>query len=186
MRAGMTFRALLAIAVVAAAIACAHPPPGKPYSYVDQGVASMRAWLDHIPRCAPSQQKVDTTRLDKLGSDLDGGDAIVAVRGKLTLATLHPCSKVGCSGGCCNDCYPAWVVIPDGGDRRRELGIRKPGAVGSLSAVIRTCELGEIRQRLPPTEVIVSGFLDRDEMREIIEQASLCVVPPAAAGAAAP
>ena len=124
-------RRLFAIsaAVVATAAACAHPPPAKPYPYVDQGVAAMRAWLDRIPRCAPSQQKMDTTRLDKLASDLDGGDAIVAVRGTLTLATRRGCTKVGCAGSCCNDCFPAWVVIPDGGDQRREASAFKNRAL---------------------------------------------------------
>jgi hypothetical protein len=164
-----------ALAVAAAAWGCAHAQPDP---YVEQGVASMRTWLDGIPRCAPSQLKVQTASLGAAGAD-PADAAIIAVRGRLTLATNRICTAAGCGEGCCNRCWPAWVVIPDGGDHAgRELGIERPNDPHELSAVVMQCKLDEIRRRLPPTQVLVTGFIERGQMRDHLADASLCVIPP--------
>jgi len=178
---------LFAISAVVVAGACAHAPHDKPDPYVDRSVVSMGAWLEAIPRCAPSQ--LDAKVFDKMISGPDEGAAIVSVRGQLTLAAAPMCTGAKCDGGCCSTCFPAWVVVPAAGEQQhRELGIQRSGEGHALTSVVRECKLAELRQRLPATEVLASGFLEGDAHGKTIVQASLCVVPaqPVSASAAPP
>ena len=174
----MVCRVLIAIlSFAAAAGACAHRAP-QPDPYVEKGVAGMRAWLDRIPRCSPLQQKQRMASLG--GASGDSADAvIIAVRGQLTLATIRSCTAMMCPDSCCNTCFPNWVVIPNEGDRAgKELNIQRTGELHALGAGVMDCHLDEMRRRLPRTEVLVSGFVERDQFRDIIVEASLCVIPP--------
>jgi len=176
--------ALLALA--AAVGGCAHGT-AKPDPYTDKGVAAMSAWLDRIPRCSPSQQLKTASFGAAPGDDDPSLAAIISVRGQLTLSTQRACTAVECDDNCCNTCWPAWVVIPVGGDRAgRELGIQKPHDQHVLGAAVMECKLDEMRRRLPRTEVLVSGFVEHDELRDDIVDASLCVIPPPPGPPAAP
>ncbi len=167
------------LCLAAAAGGCAHHSP-KPDPYVDNGVTAMSGWLDRIPRCSPSQQQLKTASFGAApGEDDPSQAAIISVRGQLTLSTQRTCTLARCDDNCCNACSPAWVVIPDGGDHAgRELGIQKPKDTHALAAVVRACALDEMRRRLPRTEVLVSGFVEHDKMRDNLVDASLCVIPP--------
>lgn len=161
----------LATLIVAAmtAGACAHSaPPAQADPYVAGAVASFRAWIDGLPRCAPSQQRPDVPAFRR-----DDGTDAVEVRGRLTLTAAPACTKMRCAGdGCCNTCHPTWVVVPDASDAPRELPIQKSGADSPLSAVVKECAVDAIRQQLPATRVLVSGFLERD----VVIRASTCVI----------
>jgi hypothetical protein len=160
-----------AIAIAAAAAAawgCGHTPP-KPDPYVASGVASIRSWLDGLPRCPPSKGSVEMASFRQ-----DEATAAVALRGQLTLAASPACTTIACVAdtACCNNCFPSWVVVPETADAPRELAIQKSGTDRPLSAVVRDCKLGAVRAQLPSTRVVVSGFLEGG----VIIRASMCVL----------
>jgi hypothetical protein len=170
-------RDLLVTIIVVANMAggCAHDAAKQPDRYVADAAAAFRAWIDRLPRCPPAKQAIELASLGKDANPMGG-----SVRGLLTFSTNPPCSKVGCRDGCCNTCYPPWVVVADARAEaagRRELAIQKSGADRPLSAVVQQCEMDAVRQQLPRTQVIVSGFVEGD----VMIRATMCVIeaPPA-------
>jgi hypothetical protein len=167
-------RQLVGIVITVAAVGgCAHGAPKKAEAEVTNATATFGAWLGQLPRCPVSklQPEAPSFRRD------EALDAVEA-RGLLTLAAAPACTQMECGDSeCCNTCFPNWVVMPDGGEGPRELAIQKSGAQHPLSAVMKDCTVGRLRQTLPPTRVVVSGFLEGG----VIIRASMCVVDPAAA-----
>jgi hypothetical protein len=164
--------ALVVIAIAtatAAASACAHDAAKHPDPYVDNGVASIRTWIAGLPRCPPSQASLELASFRE-----NEATAAVSVRGQLRLAANPTCTTVSCPGdrACCNSCFLGWIVAPDATDGPRELAIQKSGTDRPLSAVMRDCKVGAVREQLPATRVVVSGFLEGG----VIIRASMCVV----------
>jgi hypothetical protein len=166
-------RQLVAVVVAVAAVGgCAH---GRPKSEADvtNETATFGAWLGQLPRCPPSKLEPEAPSFRR-----DEAMNAVEAHGLLTLAAAPECTLMECGAGeCCNTCFPNWVVIPDGREEPRELAIQKSGAQQPLSAKMKDCKVGRLRQTLPPTRVVVSGFLEGG----VIIRASMCVVDPAAA-----
>jgi hypothetical protein len=164
------------IAVIAAwgtAGGCAHRPPKKSGSDVTNETATFGSWLGQLPRCPPSTVQADAPSFRR-----DEGTDAVEVRGLLTLAASPECTLMECGGSeCCNTCFPNWVVVPDASAAPRELAIQRSGAQHPLAGKMKDCQVGRLRQTLPPTRVAVSGFLEGD----VIIRASMCVIDPAAA-----
>ncbi|HEY7375181.1 MAG TPA: hypothetical protein VIF57_23670 [Polyangia bacterium] len=166
---------LTTLAVAAAAVGCAHGGAKHHDAYVESGVASIQTWIAGLPRC-PVKASLEMASFRE-----DEATAAVAVRGQLTLAAAPTCTRISCVGdtACCNNCFPSWIVVPEAADAPRELAIQKSGTDRPLSAVVRDCKLGAVREQLPSTRVVVSGFLEGG----VIIRASMCVLeaPPTAA-----
>jgi hypothetical protein len=166
----MSRRVVAVILATFAVGACAHGAANKSESDVTNETAKFGAWLGQLPRCPPS--KVEAAASSFRGEE--GTDA-VEVRGLLTLAARPECTLMECGdSACCNTCFPGWVVVPDAGQGPRELAIQKSGAQHPLAAVMKDCKVDRLRQTLPPTRVVVSGFLEAG----VIIRASMCVVDP--------
>jgi hypothetical protein len=167
-------RQLVSIVIAVAAVGgCAHGGEKKSEADVTNATATFGAWLGQLPRCPPPklQPEAPSFRRD------EGTDAVEA-RGLLTLAAAPECTARECGDSeCCNTCFPNWVVMLDGREGPRELAIQKSGTQHPLSAVMKDCKVGGLRQTLPPTRVVVNGFLEGG----VIIRASMCVVDPAAA-----
>jgi hypothetical protein len=162
------------VLITAVAGACAHNAPTKPDPYVDDGVASIRAWMNRLPRCPPSAEKMDAA------IERDVGATAAAVRGLLTLTTTPQCTVLACPGesACCNTCAPRWVVVPEMTDgTSREIAIQKTGEPQPMSAFAKDCKLRPIREQIPKPEVVVSGWLEEEAAgHQKIIRASICVV----------
>ena len=151
---------------------CAHKAsPGAADPYVTSGVAAVEAWFDQLPGCPslaalkPASYSPDAT--------------FVEVHGPLTLTSTPECIVTRCDGDCCNSCTPAWVVVADGGHApTRELAIQRSGQARPMSASIKECRVGAVREHIRKPNVIVTGWLENDPVQPKIIRASLCVVRP--------
>lgn len=169
----MSRRLVAVVAVVAAVGACAHSAPKKSEPDVTNAIAAFGAWLGQLPRCPPSKLQAETPSFRR-----DEVTDAVEARGLLTLAASPECTLMDCGASeCCNTCFPKWVVVPGASEGPRELAVQRSGTQHALSAVMKDCTVDRLRQKLPHTRVIVSGFLEGD----VIIRASMCVVDPAAA-----
>src|SRR5438874_9341588 len=151
--------AIVLITAAAAAGACAHNAPPKPDPYVDGGVASIRAWMNQLPRCPPSAEKMPGE------IERDVGVTAATVRGLLTLTTTPQCTQIACPGenACCNICAPRWVVVPDAIDgAAREIAIQRSGETQPMAASARDCKVRAIREQVPKPKVVVSGWLEEE------------------------
>src|SRR4051812_47317840 len=168
------FAVVLVVVIIASAGACAHNAPPKPDPYVDNGVASIRAWMNQLPRCPPSAEKMDA----EVARDV--GATAAAVRGLLTLTATPKCTLMACPGesACCNSCAPRWVVVPDNADgTSREIAIQRSGETQPMSASAKDCKVRPIREQIPKPEVVVSGWLEDEAAgQQKIIRASICVV----------
>jgi hypothetical protein len=162
------------VLIAAAAGACAHSAPPRPDPYVDNGVASIRAWMNQLPRCPPAAEKMDGE------IERDVGVTAAAIRGLLTLTATPQCTLMACPGEstCCNSCAPRWVVVPDtAGESSREIAIQRSGETQPMSASAKDCKVRPIREQIPKPEVLVSGWLEEEAAgRQKIIRASICVV----------
>jgi hypothetical protein len=162
--------------VATVAGACAHNPRTDSDPYVVSGVATISTWMNQLPRCPPSAET------NGVPFRREADTAAAFARGPLTLAAHAQCKGVQCKDRCCNNCFAAWVVLPDGGDgSRHEIAIQRSKDREPMSALVRDCKLDAVRQQIPKPEVIVSGWMEDEGGHEKIIRASLCVVetPPA-------
>jgi hypothetical protein len=175
-------RELLATALaMTVAGGCAHESP-KPAAdpYVASGVAAIGAWVDQLPQCAPGAE----TKRAMYSPDA----TFVEVHGPLTLTSTPECLVARCNSECCNACMPAWVVIPDWSDGpTREIAIQRSGDARPMSASVKECKVGSVREQIRKPNVIVTGWMESDPVQPKIIRASICVVkpPPGQATAAA-
>jgi hypothetical protein len=168
---------LAAVLVMSMVDGCAHEakkPPADPY--VASGVATIDAWFDTLPQCVPRAEM----KLAMYSPDA----TFVEVHGPLTLSATPECTVAHCDGACCNACTPAWVVIPDWSDGpTREIAIQRSSDPRPMSASMKECKIGSMRERIRKPNVIVTGWMEPDPVQPKIIRASLCVVKPAPAPA---
>jgi hypothetical protein len=163
---------LAVIGLLSAVSGCAHnASPGAADAYVTSGVAALDAWVDQLPGCPP---------LAELKPATYAPDAtFVEVHGPLTLSSTPECLVARCNVDCCNSCTPAWVVIANASQApARELAIQRSGQARPLSASMKECSVGAVRDRIRRPNVIVTGWLENDPLQPKIVRASLCVVRP--------
>jgi hypothetical protein len=168
-------RADLAAIVISAAAAgaCAHKQPDKADAYVTNGVATLDAWFDTLPQCPPRAE----LKLAMYSPDA----TFVEVHGPLTLSSTPECTVAHCEGECCNSCTPAWVVVPDWSEGpTRELAVQRSSDARPMSASMKECKIGSVRERIRKPNVIVTGWMEPDPVQPKIIRASICVVKPPA------
>jgi hypothetical protein len=165
--------AVIALLTTAAAGGCAHKAPPKADPCVASGVATLDAWFDTLPQCAPRAEM----KLAMYSPDA----TFVEVHGPLTLSSTPECTVTRCEGECCNSCTPAWVVVPDWSDGpTRELAIQRSTEARPMSASMKECKIGTMREQVRKPNVIVTGWLEPDPVQPKIIRASICVVKPPA------